>query len=185
MKSYKNMREITNSTRWDTEEAEHKKQEFNSAVGSTVKDHILKKCPWFYEFEEIFHKHPTTYLSDSMGHAMAETPAGVARTLWYIVRTSHLLSVSINQPFLSYLSSGYEPGSQGIFIEETLSLYCILAFVDLTCHLQVCRPPPVARGTTKCNVALLRIPRSINQQPATKCFGSVTFLLFRQQPRRV
>lgn len=26
---------------------------------STVKDHILKKCPWFYNFEDIFHKDPT------------------------------------------------------------------------------------------------------------------------------
>lgn len=26
---------------------------------STVKDHILKKCPWFYKFEDIFHKYPT------------------------------------------------------------------------------------------------------------------------------
>ena len=24
----------------------------------TVKDYILKKCPWFYKFEDIFHKHP-------------------------------------------------------------------------------------------------------------------------------
>lgn len=23
----------------------------------TVKDHILKKCPWFYKFEDIFHTH--------------------------------------------------------------------------------------------------------------------------------
>ena len=80
---------------------------------------------------------------------------------------SHLLSISINQPFLSYLSSGYEPGSQGIFIDEVFSLYCILAFIDLTYRLQVCCPPPVARGTTKCNVALLRILTI--HQPATKC----------------
>lgn len=26
---------------------------------STVKDHVLKKCPWFYNFEDIFHKDPT------------------------------------------------------------------------------------------------------------------------------
>ena len=41
-----------------------------------------------------------------MGYAMAETSAGVARALFYIVRTSsHILSTSIHQPFLSYLSS--------------------------------------------------------------------------------
>ena len=42
-----------------TEEAEHKQQELNAEAGSTVKDHILKKCPWLYEFEDIFHKYPT------------------------------------------------------------------------------------------------------------------------------
>lgn len=26
-----------------------------------VKDHILKKCPWFYKFEDIFHKYPTVF----------------------------------------------------------------------------------------------------------------------------
>ncbi|MCJ1347617.1 hypothetical protein MMC31_005845 [Peltigera leucophlebia] len=59
VKSYKNMRETANRTGWGTEEAEHKQQELNSEAGSTVKDHILKKCPRFYEFEDIFHKHPT------------------------------------------------------------------------------------------------------------------------------
>ena len=24
-----------------------------------VKDHILKKCPWFYKFKNIFYKHPS------------------------------------------------------------------------------------------------------------------------------
>ena len=59
VKSYKNMRETANRTGWGTQEAEHKQQELNSEEESTVKDHILKKCPWFYEFEDIFHKHPT------------------------------------------------------------------------------------------------------------------------------
>ena len=79
-----------------------------------------------------------------------------------------LLPSSINEPFLPYLSSGYEPGSQGIFIEEAFyCTYCTLSFVDLTYRHQVCRPLPVARGTTKCNMALLRIPRI--HQRATKC----------------
>lgn len=59
VKSYKNMREIANRTGWGTDEKEHKQQELHSEAGITVKDHILKKCPWFYEFEDIFHKHPT------------------------------------------------------------------------------------------------------------------------------
>ena len=37
---------------------------------------------------------------------------------------SLLCSSSINQDILLYFSSGYEPGSQGIFIEE--AFYCIV-----------------------------------------------------------
>ncbi len=59
VKSDKNMREIANRTGWGTEEVEHKQQELHSEGESTVKDHILKKCSWFYEFEDIFYKHPT------------------------------------------------------------------------------------------------------------------------------
>ncbi len=60
------------------------------------------------------------------GHAVADA-------LLYIVRASPSflpfpINQSINQPFLSYLSSGYEPGSQGIFIEE--AFYCLVYFYD-------------------------------------------------------
>ena len=62
-----------------------------------------------------------------MGHAMAETPAGVARALLYIVRASPTFFLhQSNQPFLSYLSSGYEPGSQGIIIEEAFHYFTTL-----------------------------------------------------------
>lgn len=30
----------------------------NTPHGITVSDYILKKCPWFYEFEGVFHDHP-------------------------------------------------------------------------------------------------------------------------------
>lgn len=30
---------------------------------STVKDHVLKKYPWFYNFEDIFHKYLTLSFS--------------------------------------------------------------------------------------------------------------------------
>ena len=56
-KSYKNMRETANRIGWSMEEAKHKQQELNSEVGNIVKDHILKRCPLFYEFEDIFHRH--------------------------------------------------------------------------------------------------------------------------------
>ena len=49
------------------------------------------------------------------------------------------------QPFLPYLSSGYEPGPQGIFVEE--AFYCI--------KLLRSSLPPAKCRTTKCNVAVL------------------------------
>lgn len=52
------MRETADRTGWGTEEIHHKEQELSWESSLTVKDHILKKCPWFYEFEDIFHKHP-------------------------------------------------------------------------------------------------------------------------------
>ena len=67
------------------------------------------------------------------GHAVAEAPTGVARALLYIVRGSPsflllFLLQSIIQAILPYLSSVYEPGSQGIFIEE--AIYCIVYSYD-------------------------------------------------------
>lgn len=53
-------------------------------------------------------------------------------------RLSLLLSSSSIQVILPYLSWDYEPGSQGIFIEE--ALYCVVLLRSLT--LQVCSPPP-------------------------------------------
>lgn len=60
IKSYKNMRETADRTGWGTEETKHKEQELGWDSTLTVKDHILKKCPWFYDFEDLFHKHPGT-----------------------------------------------------------------------------------------------------------------------------
>ncbi len=59
VKSYKNIRETANCTGWSTEEVKHKQLKLNLEVVRIVKDPILKKCLWFYEFEDIFHKHPT------------------------------------------------------------------------------------------------------------------------------
>lgn len=58
IKSYKDMRETIDRTGWGMEAINHKEQELSWDSTLTVKDHILKKCPWFYEFEDIFHKHP-------------------------------------------------------------------------------------------------------------------------------
>ncbi len=59
VKSYKSMRKTAHCTWWDSEKAKHKQQKQNSKAKSKVKDHILKKCLWFYKFENIFHKHLT------------------------------------------------------------------------------------------------------------------------------
>ena len=68
---------------------------------------------------------------------------GVARALLYkyIVRgsPSFLLCTSIIQVILPYLSSGYEPGSQGIFIEEVF--YCIVYSYDRLPRTTTSLPP--------------------------------------------
>lgn len=57
VKNYKNMRKTINYIGWGTEEAKHKYQELNLEEESMIKDHILKKCLWFYKCEDIFHKY--------------------------------------------------------------------------------------------------------------------------------
>lgn len=59
MKSYKNIREIANRIRQGIDEKEYKQQKLYSKARIIVKDHILKKCLWFYKFENIFPKYPT------------------------------------------------------------------------------------------------------------------------------
>ena len=94
------------------------------------------------------------------GHAVAEVvaeaPSGVARALLYCTIDSQGLSLfpssSIIQVILPYPSSGYEPGSQGIFIEE--AFYCILYSYDRLPRATTSLPPAKV-GTTKCNVASL------------------------------
>ena len=69
-------------------------------------------------------------------HAKAEIPARMARTLvprpalFWVPGGSTPTNFCINQSTIPTMA--YEPRSQGIFIDDAFSLYCILAFVDLT-----------------------------------------------------
>lgn len=62
IKSDRNMRETIDQMRWGIEEINHKEQKLSWDYILTIKDHILKKCPWFYEFGDIFYKHPSINL---------------------------------------------------------------------------------------------------------------------------
>ena len=100
-------------------------------------------------------------LSEFRGHAMAEIQGPWLRRVWLVARTPFLHPTI--QAILPYLSSGYEPGSQGIFIEE--AFYCILYSYDRLPRATTSLPPAKV-GTTKCNVASLH-QRTIHPQPST------------------
>ena len=55
------------------------------------------------------------------GYAMAED---VAEAVWPVRSSQELSFLQSYKSFLPYLSSGYEPWSQGIFIEE--ASHCIV-----------------------------------------------------------
>lgn len=84
------------------------------------------------------------------GYAMAEV---MAEAVWP-VRSSQeqLSSLQSYKSFLPYLSSGYEPWSQGIVIEE--AYHCIVYSCDPLPRATTSLPP-AKFGTTKRNVALL------------------------------
>jgi len=88
---------------------------------------------------------------------MAEAPAGAGR----YPSPTYFLHQSINHSYHAFRQV-MSPDRRAYSLKKHFQF----AFADLTCHL--CRPPPVARGTTRCNMALLRIPTI--HQPATKCY---------------
>ena len=110
-------------------------------------------------------------VSEFRVHAMAEIQGSwlirvwlVARTLvQYIVRVSPFSHLSYKL-FYHTFSLGYEPGSQGIFIEK--AFYYIVYSYDRLPRTTTSLPPAKV-GTTKCNVALLVTTMIINHQPAT------------------
>lgn len=86
--------------------------------------------------------------------AVVKTPRRAACILVHSHGLSHFSSISIYQPFLPYLSSDYEPVSQGIFIKDVH-----IGLFSYDCLQQASRPSlPAAKRTfgrtTKCNVAI-------------------------------
>lgn len=63
IKYHKDMRETADYIRWDIKKIHHKEQELTWNSFLIVKNHILKKCPGFYKFEDILHKYPSINLS--------------------------------------------------------------------------------------------------------------------------
>ena len=100
-------------------------------------------------------------MSELKGHTVAETPTGVARALLYV----HSQGISLLQVILTYLSSGYEPGSQGTFIEEPFHCIILLRSLILRATYKfAARRPQYLDGMTKCNLACYNYQRSIMQQ---------------------
>lgn len=58
IKQYEDMRLKARRSCWGVEAEAHKQHEMISKYGSTVEEYILKKCPWYYKFERVFHSHP-------------------------------------------------------------------------------------------------------------------------------
>ncbi|KAF6235230.1 hypothetical protein HO173_006424 [Letharia columbiana] len=58
VKDYKDMRMKAEGSGWGTDAGTHKTHDLNSPHGTTVGDFILKKCPWFYDFEGVYNDHP-------------------------------------------------------------------------------------------------------------------------------
>ena len=126
-------------------------------------------------FKDSISTFPFFFLSESMGHAMAETPAGVARALLYIVRASPtFFHQSINHSYIPYLSSGYEPGRRAYSLKK----HSIVLYTPTIVYLvppQVCRPQKSERqNATWPRYNNDHQPSAINHQPATKCY-SITF----------
>ena len=110
------------------------------------------------------------FLSESMGHAMAETPAGAARALLYIVGTSptFILHQSINHSYHTF-HQVMSPDRRAHSLKKHL-LYSIVLLRSLTSRATskfAARKTQNLGGTTKCNVAVLRLPTI--HQPATRC----------------
>lgn len=58
VKDYKNMRMKAAGSGWGTDAETHKAHVLATVHGSTVEDYILKRCPWYYKFEGLYHKRP-------------------------------------------------------------------------------------------------------------------------------
>ena len=58
IKDYKDIKMKVEGPGWGIDAGPHKEHDLTSPHGATVKEYISKKCPWFYDFEDVFHDHP-------------------------------------------------------------------------------------------------------------------------------
>lgn len=59
VKTYKKWRVKAEGSGWGTGQDEHKKYALAEWTQTNVKAPLMSKSSWFYEFESVFHKHPT------------------------------------------------------------------------------------------------------------------------------
>lgn len=59
VKKYEDMRIKAEGSGWGTDIETHKQHQLASIHGPTVKEYMLKKCPWYYDFESLYHDHPS------------------------------------------------------------------------------------------------------------------------------
>ena len=63
IKQYKDLRHTIEQSRWSTaidgvDEISHENRELQTGTCKTAKELILKRCPWYYEYEELYCDHP-------------------------------------------------------------------------------------------------------------------------------
>lgn len=67
IKAYKHLRALAERTGWGVNPEEHEEKAFDHGT-STIRQHLISKCKWYYQFERILHKHPnitSPYLKES------------------------------------------------------------------------------------------------------------------------
>lgn len=69
--SYKKWRTRAETTAWGINPLDHDKPANDELPGNgTIRQLLLRKCPWFYDFEDFFHDHPNmtaAYMIESGG----------------------------------------------------------------------------------------------------------------------
>ncbi len=66
-KQYKDLRYTIEQSRWGTridrvDGISHENRELQTGSCKTAKEIILKRCPWYYEYEELYCNHPAVNL---------------------------------------------------------------------------------------------------------------------------
>ena len=107
-------------------------------------------------------------VSELKGHAVAETPTAVARALLYIVRASP--SFLLHPSYQSFYHTFHQVMSLDRRVYSFNKHFIVLYSCDRWPYMPHPSLPPAGRrphGTTKCNVAFLRLPTI--QHSAARC----------------